>query len=708
MFRKFMSLLLVCCLLLGSVSMAAVAAETCEHSYDQYGNCILCGDYCIHEWDAQGWCALCGNSCGHDYVDSVCSICGLPCAHDMEGNLCRLCGLTCDHEAHTVKGLCTNCGTAVPHHYEATVTEPTCETAGYTTYTCACGDSYVGDEVAAAGHQYLGGKCTVCGAADDGYVADYYLIGYINGADYGCESDSANLGQYKFVNGQVVATFTETSYVFVKTGDNVNWYMTNGWQGEVNSATLYTTDITGENSNKLYVPGGVEVTFTLVENADGSLTLSYEEHSHTYEATVTAPTCTEDGYTTYTCACGDSYTETISSTGHNYEETVVAPTCTENGYTAHTCACGDSYTTDETPATGHTFVDGNCVHCGASNGSSSENEGEQDELPLPVVTAKSFTLSFEDEVLVNFYYTVSDMTNVVEHGMLVFYTNPTSSIYELADVVYNDPTYDSARARYGVTTDGIPAKAMGDTRYYVGFAKLSYGVYVYSDMYEYSPKKYSMNMLNKASTSEKQKALCVAMLNYGAAAQSYFGYNTHDLMNSELTAEQQALVIPYDKTLFVGTVAADANKLGDFTATATGFSKKSATVSFEGAFCVNYYFTPDTTVSGDMTLYIWTPEAYASADVLTAANAAETMTMVPGSDGRYWGQVSGIAAKCLDETYYVAGVYTDAHGNTYCTGVVAYSLSKYCISKAVDGNEMQELAAATAMYGYYAKQYFTV
>jgi hypothetical protein len=213
-------------------------------------------------------------------------------------------------------------------------------------------------------------------------------------------------------------------------------------------------------------------------------------------------------------------------------------------------------------------------------------------------------------------------------------------------------------------------------------------------------------MLAKDSTSQKQKALCVAMLNFGAAAQEYFGYNTSTLMNSDLTAEQKAMVIPYDKALFAGAVAADPNKVGSFAGT-SGFSKKSVTVSFEGAFCVNYYFTPNASVSGDMTLYIWTPEAYAAAGTLTAENAAATVTMVAGSDGRYWGQLSGIAAKSLDETYYVAGVYTDENGNTCSTGVIAYSLSKYCISKAVDGNAMQELAAATAMYGYYAKQYFT-
>ena len=32
-----------------------------------------------------------------------------------------------------------------------------------------------------------------------------------------------------------------------------------------------------------------------------------EVHTHSYEAVVTEPTETEQGYTTYTCSCGDSY-----------------------------------------------------------------------------------------------------------------------------------------------------------------------------------------------------------------------------------------------------------------------------------------------------------------------------------------------------------------------------------------------------------------
>ena len=100
-------------------------------------------------------------------------------------------------------------------------------------------------------------------------ASEYYLIGYINGADHGCEADWENLGDYKFVNGKLTATFTQDSYVFVKTGDNANWYLADAYSTDT-SVTLKTG-----SSEKLFVPGNVELTFTLTENADGSLTLSY-------------------------------------------------------------------------------------------------------------------------------------------------------------------------------------------------------------------------------------------------------------------------------------------------------------------------------------------------------------------------------------------------------------------------------------------------
>ena len=61
---------------------------------------------------------------------------------------------------------------------------------------------------------------------------------------------------------------------------------------------------------------------------------------------MTSPTCTEKGYTTYTCKrCGDHYTaDEVAALGHDYKAVVTAPTCTEKGYTTYTCtACGDHY-----------------------------------------------------------------------------------------------------------------------------------------------------------------------------------------------------------------------------------------------------------------------------------------------------------------------------------------------------------------------------
>ncbi len=104
---------------------------------------------------------------------------------------------------------------------------------------------------------------------------DYYLIGYINGADYGKNDDYANLGEYKFTGDplQVTATFTETSYVFVKTGDNAHWYLA----AEYVDATVESVPaiLAEGNSADMGVPGNVELTFTLLENEDGTLTLSY-------------------------------------------------------------------------------------------------------------------------------------------------------------------------------------------------------------------------------------------------------------------------------------------------------------------------------------------------------------------------------------------------------------------------------------------------
>ena len=46
-------------------------------------------------------------------------------------------------------------------------------------------------------------------------------------------------------------------------------------------------------------------------------------HTHAYKEQVTAATCTAGGYTTYTCACGRSYTDSFTpALGHRYTAAV--------------------------------------------------------------------------------------------------------------------------------------------------------------------------------------------------------------------------------------------------------------------------------------------------------------------------------------------------------------------------------------------------
>ncbi len=703
------------------------------------------------------------------------------------------------------------------HHYIAEVTLPTCTENGFTTYTCThCGDSYVADEVEALGHGFVDGSCTACGQAcvhswSGGLCTvcgkeypekEYYLFGYINGADYACQDDYLNLGEYKFENGTLTAVFKTNSYVAVKSGDNQDWYMTREYVDEgVTVATLYSTQ-TGA-IEKMFVPGGKIITFTLEHNGDDTFTLRYtavdcahENHSidgvceicgaevgHNYQTEVTAPGCTTEGYTTYSCSCGSSYvSDYVSATGHSdvvipgkaatctedglsdgvkcsvcglvsqaqevipatgHTDEIIpgkAATCTEDGLsdgvkcsvcglvaqaqevisaTGHTdeiipgkavtctedglsdgvqCAvCGTvSEPQAVIPATGHNYMDGFCTGCG---------EEDPDAVTIPTLNLDHPSLSFEGEIMYNLYFTADDLTSVVEMGLIAFSTKNTEGTIENAENVY--PGYIEAGGMYMGQTTGVPARYLGDAVYFKAYAKLSDGSYVYSGMVGYNAVVYAKSIL-KNSSNDYMKRLVVAMINYGAEAQGYFcGKEGVEFtpMNSFLTEEQQAMISAYDASMVADLIAVDSNKATLFTYNTGDFAKRTNSVSFDGAFAINYYFTAKGTPDNGMKFYYWNTADYLAADVLAPENATGSMDMVAVSGNQYWGQVSGIVAKEVDQTYFVAGVY-ELDGVTYTTGILAYSLGKYCAKLAAGTTEQQALSAATAVYGYYAKEYF--
>ena len=112
-----------------------------------------------------------------------------------------------------------------------------------------------------------------------------------------------------------------------------------------------------------------------LDNAEKSFTRT--DYEHKYTDTVIPPTCTERGCTVHLCSCGDkredSYTPPL---GHSYKggicvrcgildpnkdiphkhdfiPIVTKPTCMSEGFTTYTCSCGECYTKDYVSAVGH-------------------------------------------------------------------------------------------------------------------------------------------------------------------------------------------------------------------------------------------------------------------------------------------------------------------------------------------------------------------
>ncbi len=295
-------------------------------------------------------------------------------------------------KTYTKEGTVTTTGQAPhTHYYTATVTAPTCTTKGYTTHTCACGNSYVDTYTDALGHAWDNGKVTK-------------------------QPTEAETGVKTFTCTRCGETKTETipklahehSYEAVVTAPTCTekGYTTHTCACGDSYVDTYT-DALGhawDNGKVTKQPTETETgtkTFTCTRCGETKTeTIPKLAHEHSYKAVVTAPTCTEKGYTTHTCACGDSYVDTYTDalghawdngkvtkqpteteTGtktftctrcgetkteiipkltheHSYKAVVTAPTCTEKGYTTHTCACGDSYVDSYVLPLGHDWGSG--------------------------------------------------------------------------------------------------------------------------------------------------------------------------------------------------------------------------------------------------------------------------------------------------------------------------------------------------------------
>ena len=319
------------------------------------------------------------------------------------------------------------------------------------------------------------------------------------------------------------------------------------------------------------------------------------------------------------------------------------------------------------------------------------------------VKLESAALSFKEEIHYNIFFTLGIDENVelADMGLIMFDSLKDNGTFEDAIAIYSGAV--EMDGMYMVATDGVHAKRMGDTIYFRAYAKLADGSYVYSKTVEYSAVTYAKHILD-SDKPESAKALVVAMLNYGAEAQLFFNYNTDNLVNASLTEEQKALPEAYRSDMVSTVPVAPAEKQGIF-ANNQGFSQRKPAVSFEGAFSINYFFTPAYAPVDGITLYYWTEADFNAAEVLSIENATGFMKMDGTATSQYRCDIEDIAAKDLTQAIYVAAVYSDGT-TTWTSGVLGYSIGAYCCGFATKGGAMADLAMATAVYGHHAKQYF--
>jgi hypothetical protein len=318
-------------------------------------------------------------------------------------------GPTCTEQGYTTY-TCALCGDtyradytpALGHNYVQTgKTEPSGSTDGSVTYTCSrCGDTY-SQRIPAAGYTVT----TIC---TGGSITPAQNAAYGQSVTISYEPDSGKVLSKLLVDGTEIKLYTTDEYgvnhycfltQYTFTGLSANHTIEAVFAAPETQAEPCTLSTSCSAGGKISAGGTlapmqtISVLLTpddgyyisavtingmqadIAERYDFSYTpgkmltidarfASLSGHVHSYTAVVTPPTCTEGGYTTYTCVCGDSYrAEETAALGHDYVEKELshAATCETQSRILYTCSrCGASYTelrTEPCPSAKFTDVD---------------------------------------------------------------------------------------------------------------------------------------------------------------------------------------------------------------------------------------------------------------------------------------------------------------------------------------------------------------
>ena len=268
-------------------------------------------------------CTECGKIEKRNYVDSL--------GHAWQGIVIR--DATCETDGKLLE-LCSRCGqmkqTATPkgeHSYEVYTVAATCTSPGYTVRECSvCGDRHIEDITPAIPHDY---KAHVIEATCD---AEGKTIHRCDGCGSSFVTDYTSPLGHSWDKGTLVTNATCT-------GEGVMEY-------RCTRCGYHRLDADPADG---HIPGA-SATCTEPRLCTRCGAVLEKALGHDYKFEVTAPTCTEMGYTTNTCSrCGDTnksnYTEPA---GHKPSDWIIdkKPTTDSEGSKHKECTvCGEKLET---------------------------------------------------------------------------------------------------------------------------------------------------------------------------------------------------------------------------------------------------------------------------------------------------------------------------------------------------------------------------
>ena len=336
-----------------------------------------------------------------------------------------------------------------------------------------------------------------------------------------------------------------------------------------------------------------------------------------------------------------------------------------------------------------------------------DNDGKCDDCGAIIdgIGAKlaGYSLSLTGNIGVNFYMELSDDVVNDESAYMNFIlpNGTTSKVYvsgthEDGSTATTDTTVKDGVTYYVFTcevaakemTSDIQAQMIGNNGEKKG------------TVHTYTVKEYADYILSHMSADESLTSratiqLVKGMLNYGGAAQKYFGYKTDKLASDGLTLTGAV----FNDTSIINNITNDANK--------ASVTHDNAKVTFKSAYlslnsttdlCVYVQFADDVTVKEDM-FAIWCNTDQISKDQYEVTKVNE--------ENCYKITLHGMKASMLNEKYafYVELSDTEYAELAYGADSYAYTVMSSACDNINNIESLREVVKALYAYGSCAQEY---